>query len=201
MTAMTRTIRPLLFVLLAASTLATRPASAQPFVYQGSLTSGTAPVNTPQDFTFRIYTAATGGSQVGTTSTALEITPENGTFSATVSPGNNVFTGPDRWLEIGVRPAGSSTYTTLAPRQKITPSPYAIRSLSERWTDLGNSYLTNTSSVSSVFLNRTTPVTGADFFNVRTPTGQQQFGGMYIDTAAGDGLPFYGYATGNTVRG
>lgn len=201
MTTMTRTIRPLLFVLLAASTLATCPVSAQPFVYQGSLTSGTAPVNTPHDFTFRIYTAATGGSQVGTTSISSDITPENGTFTATVSPGSNVFTGPDRWLEIAVRSTGSPAYTTLSPRQKITPSPYAIRSLSERWTDLGNTFLTNSTSVSSVFINRTSPITGSDFFTVRTPTTQQQFGGMYIDTAAGDGFPFYGYATGGSVRG
>lgn len=198
---MFRPTLPLLFALLVATTLTVTTAKAQPFVYQGSLTSGAVPVNTPHDFTFRIYTAATGGSQVGTTSTASDITPENGTFTATVSPGNNVFTGPDRWLEIAVRSTGSPTYTTLSPRQKITPSPYAIRSLSERWTDLGNTFLTNTSAVSSVFLNRTTPVTGADFFTVRTPTTQQQFGGMYIDTAAGDGLPFYGYATGGTVRG
>ena len=39
----------------------------------------------------------------------------------------NVFDGNDRWLQIDVRPGKSSgPYTTLIPRQKITPTPYAM---------------------------------------------------------------------------
>jgi hypothetical protein len=36
------------------------------------------------------------------------------------------FPGADRWLEIGVRTNGLGTFSTLSPRQKITPTPYAI---------------------------------------------------------------------------
>ena len=35
--------------------------------------------------------------------------------------------GSDRYLQIAVRPAGSGGYTTLSPRVKINPTPYAIR--------------------------------------------------------------------------
>jgi hypothetical protein len=37
-----------------------------------------------------------------------------------------VFTGPNRWLEIATRTNGATVFTTLAPRQAITPAPYAL---------------------------------------------------------------------------
>ena len=43
--------------------------------------------------------------------------------------GSDVFDGDARWLEIGVRPGDQNDpniYTILSPRQKITPTPYAI---------------------------------------------------------------------------
>lgn len=51
-----------------------------------------------------------------------------------------------------------------------------------------------------MFLNRVTPITGADYFNVSTPTGPGNYGGMYVETQSGTGLPFYGYATNNGAR-
>jgi hypothetical protein len=45
--------------------------------------------------------------------------------------GAAVFDGSPRFLEIGVRPAGSaSPYATLSPRQQVASIPYAIHSLS-----------------------------------------------------------------------
>jgi hypothetical protein len=38
-----------------------------------------------------------------------------------------VWDGSDRYLQIAVRPAGAGSYTTLSPRVKINPTPYAIR--------------------------------------------------------------------------
>jgi hypothetical protein len=37
----------------------------------------------------------------------------------------NVFTGNQLFLDISVRPAGSGSYTPLAPRQELTPAPFA----------------------------------------------------------------------------
>src|SRR5437660_3428892 len=44
--------------------------------------------------------------------------------------GTSVFSGAPAWLEIGVRPAESlANFTILAPRQLLTPTPYAIYTL------------------------------------------------------------------------
>ncbi|HLP86233.1 MAG TPA: hypothetical protein VK157_17910, partial [Phycisphaerales bacterium] len=176
-------------------------AQAQSFTYQGRLDTAGIPAAAAHDFEFRVFSTSAGNTQVGTTTTVLNVTPINGVFTATVAPGANAFTGADRWLEVAVRSAGSPAFTTLTPRQHIAATPYAARSLSERLTDIGGGVLTNDGSVvNRLILNRTTPVTGADYFTLRTPTGQEQFGGMYVDTAPGDGFPFYGFATGGTVR-
>ncbi len=194
-----RSLRCVVMAVLCAAACAIS-ASGQSFTYQGKLTSEGALANTAHDFEFRVYAAATNGLQVGTTTTVLNVVPVDGVFTATVAPGSNVWTGTDRWLEVAARVSGSSTFTTLTPRQKLSATPYAAKSLSERLTDFGNGILTNDSGVNRLVLNRTSPVTGADYLTVRTPTVQQQFGGMYIDTAAGDGYPFYGFATGGSVR-
>lgn len=177
-------------------------AHAQSFTYQGVLTDSSGnPVNAPQDFQFTIFAAASGGSAIGAVTTASDVFPDNGRFTATVSPGAGVFTGADRWLQVAVRPTGSPTYTILLPRQKLTPTPYALRSLSDRWKDAGASATTNDPALgNAVFLNRTSPITGADYFTVSTPTTGSSFGGMYIETQSASGLPFYGYATNNVAR-
>ncbi|MCE7973578.1 MAG: hypothetical protein DYG92_04520 [Leptolyngbya sp. PLA1] len=177
-------------------------AHAQSFTYQGHLADSSGnPITTPQDFQFAVYTVASGGASVGAVTTATNVTPDNGRFTATVSPGPGIFTGPDRWLQIAVRPAGVGSYTILLPRQKVTPTPYALRSLSDRWKEAGPTSTTNDPALgNAVFLNRSSAISGADFFNVSTPSGPGNYGGMYIETQSGTGLPFYGYATNNLAR-
>lgn len=175
------------------------PVFGQAFTYQGELLNAGVPVAAAQDVQFKLFDSATGNVQVGVTSFALGTTPINGRFTATVSPGNAVFTGADRWLEIAVKPAGSGTYTTLSPRQKIAAAPYASRSLADRWVQSG-AFLRNDAQVNRVGINRSAPLTGADYFTVATPTGAGAYGGMYIETAAEEGWPFYGFATGGVSR-
>ncbi len=50
-----------------------------------------------------------------------------GLFTTQIDVGGGVFYGMQRWLEIGVRPGGSTgAYTTLSPKQELTPAPYAL---------------------------------------------------------------------------
>jgi hypothetical protein len=100
------------------------------FTYQGRLNDGGSPANGSYDFEFKLYSAASSGSQVGSTVTRDDRAVTDGLFTVELDFGSGVFTGDARWLEIGVR-AGTSTgaYTTLTPRQALTATPYALYAL------------------------------------------------------------------------
>jgi hypothetical protein len=96
------------------------------FTYQGFLKVSGNPANANYDFQFSLWTAASGGTQIGSTLTLTSVPVQNGLFTVSLDFGN-VWDGSDRYLQIAVRPAGSGSYTTLSPRVKINPTPYAIR--------------------------------------------------------------------------
>jgi hypothetical protein len=97
------------------------------FTYQGRLADGGAPANSNYDMQFYLRDAASNGNPVGTTNTLAPVPTSNGLFTVVLDFGAGIFTGNALWLEIGVRTNGSvSPYTTLSPRQPLTPSPYAI---------------------------------------------------------------------------
>jgi hypothetical protein len=98
------------------------------FSYQGNLTNTGSPANGQFDFEFALFESQLGGAQIGTTLGRVGITVTNGIFSVNLDFGQN-FPGADRWLEIRVRQSGGGTFTTLAPRQRVASSPYAIRSI------------------------------------------------------------------------
>ena len=95
------------------------------FSYQGRLNDNNAPANGAYDLTFTLYATNTGGAPVAgpVTNTATAVT--NGLFTSMIDFGN-VFAGNPTWLEIGVQTNGGTSFTILAPRQPLTPVPYAI---------------------------------------------------------------------------
>jgi hypothetical protein len=97
------------------------------FTYQGRLTDGGSPADGEYDFEFRLYDDPDTGAQVGDTVTVGAKTVTDGLFTVELDFGSGAFTGEARYLEIGVRPGGSNgAYTTLSPRQALTPAPYAL---------------------------------------------------------------------------
>ncbi len=99
------------------------------FTYQGQLkNSGTAYSGSGAcDFQFKLYDASSAGTRIGSTQTASSVSVSSGYFTAPLDFGASAFTGDARWLDISVRcPAGSGSYTALAPRQQITPAPHAL---------------------------------------------------------------------------
>jgi hypothetical protein len=103
------------------------PAQGTAFTYQGSLSDSAHPANGAYDFQFTVYDDATNGSSVSPTITNLATPVSNGLFTLNLDFGGGVFTGPARWLQIGVRTNGSiSSFSPLNPRQALTPAPYAI---------------------------------------------------------------------------
>ena len=96
------------------------------FTYQGRLDDGGTPATGLYDLSFTVYNAATGGISAGTRSVD-NVGVTNGLFTVTLDFGGGVFTGAPEWLEIAVRPGASTgAYTGLAPRQAVTPTPYAL---------------------------------------------------------------------------
>ncbi|MCW5935213.1 MAG: hypothetical protein KIT45_13090 [Fimbriimonadia bacterium] len=101
-------------------------ALAQSFTYQGYLREGGVPANGAFNLTFKLFNAASGGVQVGSTITLDGTGVANGLFTVELNFGATAFTGADRWLEMAVNG------TTLTPRVKITAAPYASFSQNTR---------------------------------------------------------------------
>ena len=115
-----------LIITLAVATVSL--AQTTEFTYQGKLTDGGMAANANYDFEFRLFDAAAGGNLLGT-QTKLGVSVNAGVFTVLLNFGAQ-FTGAERWLEIGVKPVGSGGgYQQLLPRQQISSSPYAVKSL------------------------------------------------------------------------
>jgi hypothetical protein len=100
------------------------------FTYQGQLKQAGIPLDGTADFQFSLWDDLTGGSQVGSTLAADAVDVEHGLFTVWLDFGATPFIGDARWLQIAVRsPAGGGTFTTLSPRQELTPAPFALYAL------------------------------------------------------------------------
>jgi len=106
--------------------LSTAFAQGTAFSYQGRLNDGGSPATGIYDLRFTIYDAVTSGSVVAGPNTSSATGVTNGLFTVTLDFGSGVFTGSNRWVEIAARTNGAASFATLAPRQPISPVPYAI---------------------------------------------------------------------------
>jgi hypothetical protein len=120
-----RIIAPAL--VLAATNLIHAAPLGTTFTYQGSLYDAGAPANGHYDLTFSLFNDPVVGVQIGTTWTNLNVSVGNGLFTTPVDFGTGIFDGTAYWLAIGVRTNGSgAAFSDLAPRQPVSPSPYAL---------------------------------------------------------------------------
>ncbi len=101
------------------------------FTYQGELTAAGSPPTGTYDLRFRLYDAATGFTQVGSTVCVDNVAVTGGLFTVSLDFGAQFF-GQQRFLEIDVRSdtglncSNSAGYSTLSPRQSIVAAPNAI---------------------------------------------------------------------------
>ena len=113
------------------------PLAPSAFIYQGQLKEGSVPASGSYDFQFALYTAQTGGDELGSV-VYEDIVLTNGLFKVELDFGRAVSNGHESWLEVAVRPGGSmDPYTVLSPRQRLTPVPYAIFAQAESWSLIG----------------------------------------------------------------
>jgi hypothetical protein len=95
------------------------------FTYQGNLAQNGVAANGSFDFQFALFTNSAAGTAVITTTNAAVLVA-NGLFTTVIDFGN-AFTGTPLWLDIGIRPAGTTNaFTELSARQALTASPYAL---------------------------------------------------------------------------
>lgn len=130
-------------LLLLLSVTASR-AQTTGFTYQGALSDGGTLATGNYDLQFSLWDSASAGNQIGATQTLNAVSVSNGIFSVVLDFGANAFSGGSRFLEISTRPLGVGEFTMLSPRQQITSTPYAIRSLSATTADTATTALNAT---------------------------------------------------------
>ena len=120
----------ILFAILALSALnrqlSTANAQGTAFTYQGQLQNNGSPANGTYNLTFTLFATNSGGTDVAGPVTNSAVAISNGLFTVTIDFGSSVWNGHANWLQIGVETNNATSVTTLAPRQQITPAPYAI---------------------------------------------------------------------------
>lgn len=158
------------------------------FTYQGQLKINGSPANGSFDIRFDLFASESGGSALTAPQTNPLVQTNNGVFTVTLDFGPNVFDGSNRWIELGVRPAGDSgNYTTLAPRLPVTSTPFAIRALTAGSVTNpipdaqlsgniprldGNNTFTNSLNVGAITVNGTSIINASGEW-VGSPTGLQ----------------------------
>ena len=136
------------------------------FTYQGSLTDGGAPANGSYDLQFALWDSLSNGTQIGSTQTLNALSVTNGGFTVNLDFGVSAFPGANRFLEISVRTSGTGAFTTLTPRQQISSTPYAIRTLSAMSADTA----TNATQLGGVAANKFVQTNDSRLSDARAPT-------------------------------
>jgi len=153
--------------------------------YQGRLTaSGVGPTGS-YDMRFRLFDDASAGSQVGVTVTAAPLAVTAGLFTAPVDFGAGVFDGTAYWLEIAVRPNGSSAaYTVLTPRQPLNAVGNALWAVKAGTASTASGVAINAVTTSGLQDNSVTAVKIAAGQVVKSLNGMSD----HLTLAAGAGV-------------
>lgn len=108
-------------------------AQTNDLTYQGRLADGSAAASGNYDFIFKLFDDPEDpvAPQIGTDQVRDDVPVSGGAFSVVLNFGITAFDGGgQRYLEIYVRPGTSTAaHTKLLPRQRITSSPFSIKSL------------------------------------------------------------------------
>jgi hypothetical protein len=96
------------------------------FTYQGQLQNNGTLANGTFNLQFTLYTNSVGGTAVAGPVTTNGVSISNGLFTVAMDFGATAWNGATNWLQISVETNGGSSFSTLSPRQEITPTPYAI---------------------------------------------------------------------------
>src|SRR5262249_3495483 len=152
----------IIFAIFLISAATTAMAQTSTFTYQGRFTDGGTAANGTYDMQFKLFDGS--DVQIGSTITNGAVQVTSGVFTVQLDFGAAAFSGADRFLEIGVRGAGSGDpYTVLAPRQQLTSAVYAIRAGSTTTAD-------NATQLGGVAANQYVQTNDSRMTDSRSPT-------------------------------
>ncbi len=202
-----------------ASPLAVEADLAAGFYYQGVLTENGAPVSGNRQMEFKLWDAASGGAQVGSTLTPT-VAVSKGQFSVALTWGPSQINGRALWLGVRAKDAGG-VWRDLGRRQ-ILAVPYAMSLMPGAdiiGADTGDVLLLQ-SAASGYPLRAITTAAGYDaiwgtgtnqgVYGDTTGTGSSDsgvFGGAFASSGSAKGGYFYSskgigvYGTSSTVEG
>lgn len=112
-------LRKTLLAAALAALLASSPASAEPFTFQGFLEQSGTPLNGNANLAFRLFTASSGGTQLGSTITANAYPVLDGVFSIDLNFTGVAFADANHWLQVEVNG------TPMSSRIEVLPTPIA----------------------------------------------------------------------------
>jgi hypothetical protein len=182
------------------------------FTYQGRLTDGAGPASGSYDLCFALYDDINAGTQQGGAVTNSATTVSNGLFTVALDFGNQ-FSGANRWLEIAVQTNGGAGFTTLTPRQALTPTPYAITAgsvvsggletgtygnavtLDNADNNITGVFMGDGSGLTGVNADSLNGLTSASFWQISGNAGANPTNGAFIGTT--DNLPLEFKVNGN----
>lgn len=128
------------------------------FTYQGRLTDANAAANGPYQMRFTLFDTEGNGTQIGSSIEMTNVLVTAGLFAVPLDFGSAPFAnGSSRFLQIEVRPGAGGTYTTLAPRQRITSTPYATRAFSAATADTATSAQQLSGTSANLFVQTNDP--------------------------------------------
>ena len=193
------------FVFCVSIFVAMAEAQTTAFTFQGRLSDSNLAANGIYEMQFSLFDAASGGNQVGIAQGNQSVSVVNGIFTIALDFGAGAFTGPNRFIQIGVRPANSQEpYSTLAPRQAVTSAPYAVKSLYSQNADsadnadnLGGIAAASYVQTNDARLSDERSPTPQSFYYIQNRQSQQPLAHFNI---SGDGT-VGGTLFGNTVSG
>jgi len=196
---MRKTLKILFFMVSALLLIVACVSQAEPmgsaFTYQGRMMDANSPANGLYDLQFKLYDSPSDGNQLASIIDINELDVIDGYLTVLLDFGSDVFIGNACWLEMGVRPGelnDPNAYTTLSPRQQITPAPYALQTPIGRDDTLLGKYAGANNSIGNwnAFLGMETAYSSA--------TGNTFYGtGAGLSNTTGNYNTFLGYYAGN----
>ncbi len=135
------------------------------FTYQGRLIDAENAADGLYDFNFKLYDSPSDGVQLAPPTGINDVNVIDGYFTVELDFGSAAFDGDGVWIETSVRRAGlpyPNLYTSLSPRQRITPAPYALYAKTAGpdgdWTINGNNMYPDAAVTGNVGIGTTNPL-------------------------------------------